>query len=242
MNITVELDGRRLDLANMLEISLPIDFSMSKERAWYIGPPRREPVRLGDWVGSTREGGSVNFYNLTINPHAHGTHIETAGHIDHTYTVSPSVGLLFFKAFLYTASAGESGALSFSELWPSIPSDVQAIVIRTLPNTHDKAHKSYSNTHPPYIMAADAERLARKGIFILLIDLPSVDPERDNGALAAHRSFWEHQLPHSPKPALIGEFLYIPHTVPDGPYALHIQHPAMNTDAVPARIFLIPYL
>lgn len=242
MDITIELDGRRLDLAKIVEISLPIDFSMPTERAWYIGPPRREPVRLGDWVGSTRSGGSVNFYNLFINPHAHGTHIETKGHIDHTYSDSPVVNQLFFKAFLFTAAAQESGALDLSALWPSLPEDIHAIVIRTIPNPPDKAHTCYSNTNPSFLSATDAERLAKNGIFILLIDLPSVDPERDNGALAAHRSFWVHQLPDSPKPALIGEFLYIPDFLPDGCYALHIQHPAMNTDAVPARVFLISYL
>ncbi|MFN4300247.1 MAG: cyclase family protein [Thermaurantimonas sp.] len=242
MNIQIELDGRRLDLARMHEISLPIDFSMTKERAWYIGPPRREPVRLGDWVGSTREGGSVNFYNLFINPHAHGTHIETASHINHTYSISPVVNPLFLKAYLFTAAADNSGALDLLTLWPALPYDVQAIVIRTLPNSPDKVHTCYSNTNPSFLTADDAKRLANSGIFILLIDLPSVDPERDNGALAAHHSFWEHQLPHSPKPALIGEFLYIPDALPDGPYALHIQHPAMYTDAVPARVFLIPYI
>lgn len=242
MNITVELDGRRLDLANMCEISLPIDFSMPTERAWYIGPPRREPVRLGDWVGSTLEGGSVNFFNLYINPHAHGTHIESIGHLDHTQHIYPSVNQFFFKTYLFTCTAYESKILSLSALWESVPEDISSIVLRTLPNTLDKAHTCYSNSNPPYITAADAERLAKRGISILLTDLPSVDPERDNGTLAAHRSFWAHQLPTSPKPSLIGEFLYIPDTLPDGSYALHIQHPAMNTDAVPARIFLIPYL
>ena len=50
-------------------------------RAWYIDAPKFSPVVLGDWKGSVAQGGSVNFFNVEFNPHAHGTHTETAGHI-----------------------------------------------------------------------------------------------------------------------------------------------------------------
>ncbi|MGA0302935.1 MAG: cyclase family protein, partial [Schleiferiaceae bacterium] len=67
-----------LDLEFVADLSLPV---RDVPRAWYIDAPTYEPVRLGDWVGSVAEGGGVNFFNVGFNPHAHGTHTETAGHI-----------------------------------------------------------------------------------------------------------------------------------------------------------------
>ncbi|MFN3952488.1 MAG: cyclase family protein [Thermaurantimonas sp.] len=242
MSLSVYLDGRPLDIEKMSEISLPIDFSMRTERAWYIGPPVREPVRLPNWTGSTELGGSVNFYNLRINPHAHGTHIETSWHIDHTRAAQPVVHQLFYKSYLYTCSPLPDRALDLSALWQNLPDGISSVVLRTMPNDDAKYTFNYSDTHPPYLKPSDAAHLAQSGISILLIDLPSVDPERDDGALAAHRQFWDNQKSDNANAALIGEFLYIPNIITDGEYALHIQHPSMNTDAVPARIFLIPYV
>lgn len=242
MSLSIILDGRSLDLENMSEISLPIDFLMQTERAWYIGPPMRKPVKLSNWTGSTECGGSVNFYNLTINPHAHGTHIETAWHIDHTLSFQPIVKQLFHRTYLHSCSSLSDHSLDLSSLWPNLPDNISALVLRTLPNESIKCSFNYSHSNPPYLKPADAAKLAQSGISILLIDLPSIDPEFDDGVLAAHRQFWENQKSGTVHSAIIGEFLYIPDSITDGEYALHIQHPSMNSDAIPARIYLIPYL
>ena len=60
---------------------LSLNFEFGRPRAWYIEGPRREAVSLGDWVGSVEQGGSVNFFNVQLNPHAHGTHTESVGHL-----------------------------------------------------------------------------------------------------------------------------------------------------------------
>ena len=36
---------------------------------------------MGDWVGDVKQGGSVNFRNISFNPHGNGTHTECVGHI-----------------------------------------------------------------------------------------------------------------------------------------------------------------
>ena len=68
-----------------IDFSKPIaDLSLAVSdvaRAWYIDAPHFSPVVLGEWTGSVAQGGSVNFFNVQFNPHAHGTHTETAGHI-----------------------------------------------------------------------------------------------------------------------------------------------------------------
>ena len=56
----------------------------------------------------------------------------------------------------------------------------------------------YSNTNPPYLLDAAANYLKEKGIKHLLIDLPSVDKEKDNGKLLAHNAFWNTTKSHSP--------------------------------------------
>ena len=63
----------------MFDLSIPVEFG--RPRAWYLDGPRREAVRLGEWVGDVNQGGSVNFFDVHSNPHAHGTHTESVGHV-----------------------------------------------------------------------------------------------------------------------------------------------------------------
>ncbi|MEY3712098.1 MAG: hypothetical protein RL104_881, partial [Bacteroidota bacterium] len=46
----------------MFDLSIPVEFG--RPRAWYIDGPRREAVRMGDWVGDVAQGGSVNFFDV----------------------------------------------------------------------------------------------------------------------------------------------------------------------------------
>ena len=67
----------------------------------------------------------------------------------------------------------------------------EAVVIRTLPNTKDKLNRQYAHTNPPYLSEAAAIYLRNKGVKHLLVDMPSVDKEKDNGELLAHKAFWD---------------------------------------------------
>jgi hypothetical protein len=57
-----------------------------------------------------------------------------------------------------------------------------------LPNDTDKLSRKYSHTDPPFGWRA-ALFLRESGIQHLLIDLPSVDKEKDEGKLLAHKAF-----------------------------------------------------
>ena len=48
-----------------------------------------ETIRSGNFIGSVREGGSVNYQKLHITRHGNGTHTECYGHIldDETATI-----------------------------------------------------------------------------------------------------------------------------------------------------------
>ena len=70
--------------------------------------------------------------------------------------------------------------------------EVSSLVIRTLPNTTDKQARNYSGTNPPYLHHEAVEYMVECGIDHLLLDLPSVDREVDEGKLLAHRAFWQY--------------------------------------------------
>ena len=106
-----------------------------------------------------------------------------------------------------------------------------AIVIRTLPNGENKKGRRYSNTNPPYVSKEAAIYLREKGIKHLLIDLPSVDKEKDNVLLLSHNAFWntkgEIRLD-----ATITEFIYVPNTVKDGTYFLNLMIAPFENDEI----------
>jgi kynurenine formamidase len=109
-----------------------------------------------------------------------------------------------------------------------------AIVIRTLPNLQDKKSMKYSNTNPPYLLEEAAIYLREKGIKHLLIDLPSVDKEKDNGELLSHNAFW-NTAGETRMNATITEFIYVPNDVEDGEYLLNLMIAPFENDATPSK-------
>ena len=113
----------------------------------------------------------------------------------------------------------------------------EAIIIRTIPNTEDKKSKQYSNTNPTYLLEEAAIYLREKGVKHLLIDLPSVDKEKDNGELLSHNAFWNTKG-NLRLDATITEFIYVPNKVKDGHYMLNLQIAPFENDASPSKPIL----
>ena len=116
----------------------------------------------------------------------------------------------------------------------------EALVIRTLPNEIDKLSKKYSNTNPPYLEESAARFIRESGIQHLLIDLPSVDKEQDEGKLLAHKAFWNlkdiNNLNEDARlEATITEMIFVPNDVPDGSYLLNLQIASFENDASPSK-------
>jgi len=224
------------DLAKPIDISLPVsDFT----RAWYINPPKFEPVVLGDWIGSVAEGGSVNFRDITFNPHAHCTHTETLGHVTkEIHSINKAITKHWFIAELITVEVEEMEddklltATAIDKAWKN--KEVEALIIRTSPNNPKKATTNLSNTNWPFMDAAAAEHLCNVGVKHLLIDQPSVDKEEDGGHMFAHKAFWN--IPEAPRTqATITELIFVPDHVKDGMYLLNLQVAPMENDAAPSR-------
>jgi arylformamidase len=227
----------RVDFTNPIDISLPV--SVGGVKAWYVGDPIIEPVRMGDWIGEVAQGGTVNFKNITFNPHGHGTHTECVGHISKDfYSVNKSLSQFMFVAELISVLPEEiNGDLVITkkvlELFLA-DKNPEALVIRTISNSEEKLHKNYSSTNPAYINEEAMKYIVEKGIEHLLFDTPSVDKEVDGGALLAHRAFWNY--PEKPNTTrTITELIYVPNSIYDGSYLLNLQVAAIENDASPSR-------
>ncbi|WP_291870742.1 cyclase family protein [Maribacter sp.] len=236
----------KINLSQPLDISIPLKGGASNVNAWYVKHPTIEPHTDGKFIGKVGKGSSTNFNNITFNPHAHGTHTECFGHItEDFYSVNEQLKQFFFLAEVITVAPealGEDFIISKKQLQYAFGNKKrEAIVIRTIPNLGDKKEKQYSNTNPPYITEEAALFLVDKGIQHLLIDLPSVDKEKDDGALVAHKAFWNIQG-EVRKQATITEFIYVNNNIEDGTYMLDLQIAPFYNDASPSKPILYKVL
>ena len=241
MKAEVSFQGKNYtaNLHSPLDISIPLRSGEKNVNAWYIGPATIEPVVMGDWIGDVAQGGNVNFRNIYFNPHGHGTHTECVGHISQKWlSVNQELKKYFSVAKLITISpekVEENQVITLEKIKTALGNEIpEAIILRTLPNKEDKLQKHYSNTNPPYLDPNAALFLRENNVIHLLIDLPSVDPEKDEGRLSAHKNFWNY--PDSPRlEATITEFIYVNDSVSDGLYLLNLMIAPFENDASPSK-------
>ena len=232
----------QIDLSKPLDISIPLRASKSNVNAWYLDEPKIEPVNVDGETVSVKEGACVNFNNISFNPHAHGTHTECAGHItEEVHSINKNLKQFFFFAEVITVAPEKLNGdfvISKKQLQFAIGNKKRdAIIIRTLPNTKDKLSRQYSHTNPTYLLEEAAIYLRNKEIKHLLIDLPSVDKERDECQLLSHNAFWNTKGKLR-LDATITEFIYVPNSVKDGTYFLNLQIAPFENDASPSKPIL----
>ncbi len=238
----------QIDLSKPLDISIPLSNTDTNPIAWYIEKPMIEPVRFGDWVGKVSEGSSTNFNNIFFNPHGHGTHTECLGHITKEfYSINQCLKQFFFTAELISIEPENlNGDLIITKHQIEKALDgktPEAIIIRTLPNSESKKHKNYSKTNPPYLSEEAAEFIRDIEIQHLLIDLPSVDREEDEGKLVAHKAFWNvknvNELNSDARlDCTITEMIFVSEEILDGSYILNLQIASFENDASPSKPIL----
>lgn len=235
-----------VNLLQPIDISIPLSNTDENPIAWYIEKPEIAPVVFGDWIGKVSEGKSAtNFNNIFFNPHGHGTHTECLGHITHDfYSIAASLQQFFFLATLISVAPELQGTdlvITKKEIEKALQAKLpEALIIRTLPNEIDKLSMKYSHTNPPYLDEMAAIFIREIGVQHLLIDLPSVDKEHDNGKLAAHKAFWNvtdvtHLNSDARMKATITEMIFVPNTVLDGSYLLNLQIASFENDASPSK-------
>ncbi len=250
MKTTISHIGQtfEIDLSKPIDISIPLTNTDANPIAWYIEKPEIEPVQFGNWIGKVSEGSSTNFNTIFFNPHGHGTHTECLGHITREfYSINQCLKKFFFTAELISISPeeiGEDRIITKSQIELVLNGKTpEAIVIRTLPNLESKKHQNYSKTNPPYLAEEAATYIREIGIQHLLIDLPSVDREEDEGKLLAHKAFWNVKNvaelnPDARLTCTITEMIFVENEIQDGSYILNLQIASFENDASPSKPIL----
>jgi len=241
MIATIKYNSKKhqIDLTKPLDISIPLKASKNNVNAWYLDEPKIEPVKDGEWTASVAEGADINFNSIWFNPHAHGTHTECVGHITKKiHSINQNLKQFFFLAEVITVAPEKKDddfVISKKQIQFALGNKKRdAVVIRTIPNTNEKLSQQYSHTNPPYLLSEAAIYLREKGVKHLLIDLPSVDKEQDDGQLKAHNAFW-NTAGRMRMDATITEFIFVPNTVLDGTYFLNLQIAPFENDATPSK-------
>lgn len=245
MKLTIQFKNvpYQIDLLKGVSISTPFHAKNHLPRAFYSPDLDVEPVRNDGWVGSTTEGGILNFKNIFINPHGNGTHTECVGHIaiepfyiKDCLKASHHLGQLFT---IYPTKRGEDTAITLVQLQSlNLLDEANCIMLRTLPNSKEDKIKDWSGTNPTYIDADAMAYLVEKGFEHFMIDTPSVDRENDEGKLLAHKTFWNYPGDQPRKHATITEMFYAPKEIEDGLYFVNIQVLPFLMDASPSNIIL----
>ncbi|MDQ2068781.1 cyclase family protein [Natronospira bacteriovora] len=262
--------GVRFDMNPARAVSLAITLDFDGPQPGFFGAPsaRRKAMQSGGFTGDTRQGGSCNCEVLEITPHCNGTHTECVGHITEARaTVSQQIGTVLCPALLLSIqparldSTEDSGPgkadgsdpviskKALEAAWqlqaPATPP--QALILRTLPNSPDKARRDWmEGPTPPWITREAAQWIVDQGIDHLLVDMPSVDRGDDDGELVTHRIFWglpagSRKLIEAERPqASVTEMIFAADAVLDGFYLLNLQYPDFSTDATPSKPLLHP--
>ncbi len=267
MLLTVPIADRvyRFDSSEPIDISIPLDFHGEQPNAFDLPRASAAHIDADGFVGDTRAGGGVNCETVTFNPHGAGTHTECVGHIaNQRIGIGSILRQSMMPALVVTvepvpaSEAHESDAygsdddriISARALLDTIVSSgevpsafAEALVIRTLPNDRSKALARHSGSNPPYLSGWAMRYLRELGVRHLLVDLPSIDRERDGGRLSAHRIFWEvgegvHDVPEPFNTRTITEMVYVDDAIADGIYMLNLQVPNFLLDAAPSRPLL----
>lgn len=241
MKAQFEIKGNwiQIDLEKGVDLSIPISTREDQVNAYYAHPVKMDPYKSGDFIGAVSQGGSVNYRDISFNPHGNGTHTECVGHItEEIHSVNRHFRDFWQLAKLVSIQPveNEDGDLlvDHENISSLLAGGETAVIIRTLPNSTDKASRQYSGANPPYLSDSLIRQFVNAGIKHLLVDLPSVDREVDNGKLLGHRAFW---MPDGVlrMDCTITEMVFVPNEVNDGTYILNLQVAPFENDASPSR-------
>lgn len=270
MKLSFELDSKtcQIDLARPLPIGISLDFDGMQPNHFGVKKAFREPFKSGGFVGSTEQGGSCNVSVVQMIPHCNGTHTETVGHIvSEQVNVSVAAGQAMFVAVVVTVEPVAGNATkdvyrpeferddsiitrtsleeAFAQLGFQDATSPKALVVRTTPNTKEKASRVYGDSEfPPFFSIEAMNWINELGIKHLLVDVPSIDRTHDDGLLTNHHLFWNvpertHKLAeksHTDK--TITEMVFVPDEIKDGRYILNLQIAPFCSDAAPSRPIL----
>lgn len=207
-----------------------------REREWIdISQPLQNDIAT--WPGDTsfsyevacskEESGSVNVGKVTMSVHT-GTHIDAPFHFqnDGERVLDLDVNVYVGPARVIDVSGLES--IGASDLETFQLDGIERLLLRT--SSHGNAKVFPEKI--PHLREDIAPFLKEKGVRLIGVDVPSVDP-LDDKELAAHHGLWEHGI-H------ILENVVLDH-VSDGDYELiALPLPLSHADGSPVRAIIRP--
>ena len=230
-----------------VDLNAPIDLSIPLGDVKCFSAPdvKIEPYTNGEFVGAVKQGAPVNFFNVALNPHGNGTHTECMGHITKEQeSVNKSLKTFHFIATLISTQvktdAASNQIITLDEIKKQCVGKLtEALIIRTLPNDDSKLTMDYSEKNPPYLSDKAMQYIVRNNVKHLLIDLPSVDKEVDDGLLIGHHTFWgldKNSIKKQDRTkCTITELIYVDTSIKDGIYFLNLQIAPLELDASPSK-------
>lgn len=176
---------------------------------------------------SKEDSGSVNVGKLTMSIHT-GTHIDAPFHFDNDGKKVLDLDIQVYVGPARIIDVSNLESIGKKELENFHLEGVERLLLRT--SSHGKV-----NEFPdviPHLRADIAAFLSEKGIRLIGVDVPSVDP-LDDKELAAHHQLFKHGI-H------ILENVVLDHVV-DGDYELNASGNAItDADGSPVRAVIRP--
>lgn len=233
--LTVRHAGRQYRVAMSRPIDLAIPMTDSADSPTFFGaePAHSVPMRTGEFVGDTTAGGSCNVRTWNVNPHCHGTHTESIGHLtDDPVPVGPLAPSMPMLADLFTVDFAADGSIDERALAEHPSEACDALILRM--------RQTSPSMRYPVLPGSAMQKIAATHINHLLVETPSLDRE-DDPRLVNHRTYWG--LPETARrssaaafPArTITEFVQIPPSIADGLYLLCLGVAHWSSDAAPSR-------
>ena len=266
MKIEFEFNDVRYECETNQGIPIGIAVQFEGPQPNHFGAPKakRNALRLGGFVGDTRQGGGCNVDVIEMVPHCNGTHTETVGHIvnEEVGIGSTHINLLSTATVIHVEPEPSDEARKFGESYrPKLEGSDRVIganqlefALRALDlppteslivvtNTEDgqKSAAYTEENQPPFFTVEAMELIVARGFRHLLVDFPSVDRMYDDGLLTNHHLFWNvpegtHDLTEDAwKDKTISEMVFVPSHIESGFYLLDVQVPDFNADAAPSR-------
>jgi arylformamidase len=227
-----------VDFNSPVDISIPIRREKNV-KAFHLPDPIITVAEGGDFVGDVRKGGSCNVEDITFSPHGNTTHTECVGHISvERIYLSKCLKNYIFKALLIDLPLPftTNYAITAEDIKDALPLDlgqVEALIIRTIPNSEEKLSHDYSSTDPACFSPEAMEEIKALGIQHLLVDLPSLDKEIDK-ELPAHHIFFGYPDAIQ-RNNTVTELVFVPDEVKTGYYLLNLQVLNIEMDASPSH-------
>src|SRR5262249_2568229 len=147
-----------------------------------VPPAAGRPYSGEGFTLDTRAGGSCNCEVIEFIPHCHGTHTESVGHLTRErFPVTVLLPEPFLPATLISVTPRGRAVRpeAIESTAANTPREfLEALIVRTLPNSADKATRRWEDATTPYLTAEAMAAIRALGVNHLLVDLPSLDPLR----------------------------------------------------------------